>query len=95
MSEIVVIARIKFAPDQRGIVTAATLALASASRSEDGCLAYEVFLNSEHDDGDLLIHEIWQDADALRAHGSSDHVQEFRRAIRDRAEVAVRKLADL
>lgn len=95
MSETVVIARIKFDPDHREIVTTATLALASASRSEDGCLAYEIFQNAEQNDGDLLIHEIWQDTDALRVHGTSEHVQEFKRAIRDRATVSVRKLADL
>jgi quinol monooxygenase YgiN len=95
MTEIVVIARIQFVADQREIVLEATRTLAAASRSEEGCLAYEIFRNSEQNDGDILIHEIWQDVGALRLHGSSDHVQEFKRAIRDRATIAVRKLVDL
>lgn len=94
MSEVVVIARIACDPGFQAEIYAATLELAQASQVKDGCLAYEVFAKAEQPEGDLLIHEIWRDSDALRLHGQCHHVQAFKDAIRGRATVKVRKLTD-
>jgi len=53
-------------------VGAALTALASASRTEAGCHAYEVFRRAN---APLFItHEIWADRDAEKAHLKGPHV---------------------
>ena len=48
-----------------------------ATRKEEGCLRYELFVSSE-DDVTLQFIEEWTDLDSLRAHIKSPHVVTFR-----------------
>ncbi|PSL17825.1 putative quinol monooxygenase [Shimia abyssi] len=91
MTEITVLARIMAREKEAEIVSEAIERLAAATRSENGCLAYEIFV-SETQFGLTLIHEIWADQESLLAHGSTDHIARFKTEISGRAEVAVQKL---
>lgn len=53
-------------------VGAALAALASASRSEEGCRAYEVFRRTNTPL--FITHEIWTDREAEKAHLKGPHV---------------------
>ena len=48
-----------------------------ATRKEEGCLRYELFVSSE-DDVTLQFIEEWTDLDSLRAHLNTPHVTTFR-----------------
>lgn len=48
--------------------------LASASRAEPGCLYYQPCRDRE-DPRRFLIFEVYEDDEALRAHGESEHFQ--------------------
>ncbi|MDP9104568.1 MAG: antibiotic biosynthesis monooxygenase [Candidatus Eremiobacteraeota bacterium] len=50
--------------------------LAAASRSEDGCLGYEVVRGNEPDRGTFVLFEKYRNQAALDAHMQSEH---FRR----------------
>ncbi len=50
--------------------------LAENSRREPGCLAYEVYLRSDAPEV-IMVWQQWASMDALEAHFSSSHVDEF------------------
>ncbi|ANU16338.1 antibiotic biosynthesis monooxygenase [Planococcus maritimus] len=52
-----------------------------ASKQEAGCLAY--VLHQSIEDDTFVLHEKWQDMDALESHIASDHYQEYRNNIAD------------
>lgn len=54
--------------------------LACASREEQGCLAYEVYLAADDPDT-IVIWQQWACIEALEDHFSSDHVDAFLDAI--------------
>ncbi|ANU26270.1 putative quinol monooxygenase [Planococcus versutus] len=47
-----------------------------ASRAEAGCLSY--VLHQSIEDDTFVLHESWQDKDALESHVASRHYQEYR-----------------
>ena len=47
-----------------------------ATRKEEGCMRYELFVSSE-DDVTLQFVEEWADLDSLRAHLKTPHLVEF------------------
>ncbi|KYG58443.1 putative quinol monooxygenase [Planococcus maritimus] len=52
-----------------------------ASKQEAGCLSY--VLHQSIEDDTFVLHEKWQDMDALESHIASDHYQEYRNNIAD------------
>lgn len=57
-------------------VVEAIVAMATASRAEDGCLDY-TFAQDLADPDTLVLFERWRDEAALAAHGQSPHMAEF------------------
>ena len=57
-------------------------ALASASRGERGCLAYEVYLQADAPRV-IMVWQQWSNLDALEIHFGSEHVDAFLDAIPD------------
>lgn len=51
--------------------------LAAKVRAEDGCLAYDLH-SVRGDDNRFVVLERWNSTDALRAHGKSPHMRDFR-----------------
>lgn len=56
---------------------ATCLPMIEASRAEVGCLEY-VFSADPVEPGTLRLFECWTDADALAAHGVTEHMRAFR-----------------
>ena len=82
---IVVTSKFKTLPGQRAKVVEAARPCIEATRKEQGCLSYELFLSSE-DDVTLQYVERWTDLDCLRAHTKSPHITAFKEWRADKVE---------
>jgi quinol monooxygenase YgiN len=91
MTEIFVIARIKAKAGAEEAVERAVVDLAVVSREEDGCLIYDTFVSTLRQ-GEILIYEVWRDDVALTGHAQSEHINTFKFAVQNKAEVTVEKL---
>ena len=65
----------------------AILEMVRKSRAEDGCLDY-TFARDLADPDTLVVFERWRDSAALEAHGTSDHMAEFQKALRENPPVS-------
>ena len=74
---IVVTAKIKSLPGMRAKVVEMSGPCVEATRKENGCMRYELYVSSE-DDVTMQFVEEWADLDALRAHLKTPHVLAFR-----------------
>ena len=74
---IVVIAKFKSLPGMRAKVLELAGSCIEATRKEQGCVRYELFVSSE-DDVTLQYIEEWVDLDSLRAHLKTPHLIAFR-----------------
>ncbi len=75
---IIVAGTLHVQPDQREQALALFQTMAEQSRAEAGCLAYDFFADLQ-DTSRFFVFERWADEAALRAHGWSPHMAEFRR----------------
>lgn len=83
---IIVIGRAEVDPSQLTAVRQAAEAMMRATWAESGCLSYSLAVE---DDGDaaagrnavVTIAERWESAEAIKAHGATDHMKAFNRAI--------------
>ena len=75
MSELHVVATIPGKPEAAQALGGALSTLATATREEDGCLAYDVF-ESAAVPGTFVTVERWRDQAALDAHMTSPHIAE-------------------
>ena len=76
MSEHVsVVVKIAARPDAASAMRTVVLALAAASRKEDGCVSYDVLQNSAEPHVFVLVEE-WTSAAHLDAHNLTPHVHE-------------------
>jgi quinol monooxygenase YgiN len=70
-----VVVKITARPDTATAMRAVVLALAAASRKEDGCIRYDVFQNGAEPHVFVLVEE-WTSAASLDAHNMTPHVHE-------------------
>ena len=77
---IVTVGRITGDPAKREQVVEIAQRLARASRSDEGCLGYRVYEDTETPN-DFVFVEEWESEAALRAHFATPHVAEFMGAI--------------
>ncbi len=75
MPELTVVATIPARPDTEDAIRAALQALASETRKEEGCLAYDLFESASAPDTFVTV-ERWTSQEALDAHLASAHVAE-------------------
>ena len=75
---LIVIGDATAAPGRRDELVAAAQAIASATRADDGCLAYSFSADVENPDRILSI-EIWVDRAAMDEHMTHAHTEEFLR----------------
>ncbi|MFF4213226.1 putative quinol monooxygenase [Streptomyces sp. NPDC001796] len=73
---IVLVARMQARPGKEQELRDALPALVAATRQEDGCLTYVPHQGLD-DPGLLVMHEVWQSEEHLRAHSGSDHLRQF------------------
>ena len=72
-----VVARIKAKPDKVGEVRDALTGLVGPTRSETGCIVYELLQNTD-DPTDFTFVEEWESEAALADHAASDHIRATR-----------------
>ena len=72
-----VVARIKAKPDKVGEVRDALTGLVAPTRSEPGCIVYELLQNTD-DPTDFTFVEEWESDVALASHAASDHIKATR-----------------
>lgn len=77
---IVVVGRVQTSPEKRADLIRIGQTVARASRSEDGCLSYRVYEDSEIEN-DFVFVEEWADQQALDRHFATAHIAEFMRSI--------------
>jgi quinol monooxygenase YgiN len=70
---------VRVAPDKLETLRPHAVEMMRATREEDGCIAY-AFSEDLGDRGLIHVFEIWRDAEALMAHGSSEHMKTWREA---------------
>ncbi len=75
---IIIAGTISIDPDRRDACLAATIPLQQATRlDEPGCLAY-VFSADPCEPGDIVVHELWEDAPSLTAHFQHENYRAMR-----------------
>ncbi len=74
------VVHLKVKRDQIQAVLAAAKKAVPASRTEKGCMAYDVQQDLE-DTTEFFILETWRDAKALQFHSGTDHFAEFIKVI--------------
>ncbi|HKO43722.1 MAG TPA: putative quinol monooxygenase [Pyrinomonadaceae bacterium] len=72
-----VVARIKAKPDKVEEVRVALTGLVAPTRSEAGCITYELLQNPD-DATDFTFVEEWESDSALASHAASDHIKATR-----------------
>ena len=77
---IIVMGHIKAAPEEIVRLRDAISAAVAATNAEQGCEHYRFSVDLD-DPGTLYINERWASAEALAAHGASEHLKTFNRAI--------------
>nr|WP_239522915.1 putative quinol monooxygenase [Geodermatophilus normandii] len=78
----VIVSSATAAPGRRDELVAAARAVAAATRSDHGCLAYA--FSADLDDPDRILGlEIWADQIALDAHMAHPHTEAFLAAVPD------------
>ena len=75
MSEVVVVAEIGIVPEKREEALAALRTLCEETHAkDDGCLLYALQLDPA-DESHVFMVEKWSSAEALGAHGATDHIK--------------------
>jgi quinol monooxygenase YgiN len=94
---VVVIGRVRCAPEHRDRLIELGKEMQEKSRREDGCLSYS-FYTAIEDPLSCVAVEEWTDREALDRHFTQPHLQEFTRGlgevISERPEVAIHEVAD-
>jgi quinol monooxygenase YgiN len=75
-NRISLILRVHLPADQRQQVTAAMQALVEPSRSEPGCIRYELYRDLGKD-GELVLLECWRDQAAFDEHIAKPYLKDF------------------
>ena len=68
--------RMRFAPEDHAEIRSILQNLGSASRQEPGCANYITHF-VENDSTTVVIYEQYRDADALEAHRTSQHFEQY------------------
>jgi quinol monooxygenase YgiN len=77
---VIVIGKIRTSPGLEATVDAAVERIIAQTAHEDGVLEYSFFKDAG-DPRSITILEVWQDAESLAAHSSSEHLAEFRSVV--------------
>ena len=94
---ILVIGRVRCAPENRDQLVAACVRMQDASRKEEGCIRYGFFAAVEDKNSFVAVEE-WEDRAALDRHFAEPHLQEFAKGlgevVSERPEVAIHEVAE-
>jgi quinol monooxygenase YgiN len=74
---IVIAGKVAVRPERRHEAVRAALAMADATRKEEGCIAYQ-FSSDLADPNTILVFEEWENDEALARHFQTEHMRVFR-----------------
>jgi quinol monooxygenase YgiN len=77
---IVVVGRVSSDAEKRDELIRVGQAVAAASRSEDGCISYRVYEDTEVANEFVFVEE-WESDDALKRHFATSHIRDFMQSI--------------
>lgn len=83
--QLVLVATIRAKPGTRDRLRSAFVELERHSRTEQGCIKYDLHQSMEDDDI-FLFYEIWSGEDALGQHASSQFMMESQKVTRELIE---------
>lgn len=83
-----VVARVKARTDKVEEVRDALTSLVAPTRSEPGCIVYELLQNTD-DPTDFTFVEEWESEEALASHAGSDHIKATRKKLDGIVEGAI------
>jgi quinol monooxygenase YgiN len=94
---LLVIGRVRCAPERREELVAQLERMQADSRREDGCLRYGFFAAVEDEHSFIAVEE-WQDREALDRHFAEPHLHEFSarllELVSERPEVAIHEISE-
>jgi quinol monooxygenase YgiN len=94
---LLVIGRVRCAPERREELVAQFERMQADSRREDGCLRYGFFAAVEDEHSFIAVEE-WQDREALDRHFAEPHLHEFSarllELVSERPEVAIHEISE-
>ena len=94
---LIVIGRVRCAPERREDLIAAFEEMQENSRRDDGCLRYGFFAAVEDPHAFIAVEE-WADREALDRHFAQPHLQRFAQRllelVSDQPEVAIHEVAE-
>ena len=79
---IMVTAKMTAKPGERNNIILKAKDLIESSRSESGCISYNLYTSTEDDDV-LMMLEQWKDQDVLDSHLKTEHFKAFGAAVED------------
>ena len=77
---IVVVGRVRTAPEKKAELERVGQTVAAASREEEGCISYRLYEDTEASDEFVFVEE-WADDEALQRHFATPHIAAFMQAI--------------
>jgi quinol monooxygenase YgiN len=77
---IVIAGHVAVRPERRNDAVSAALAMAEATRRENGCISYR-FSSDLADPNTIFIFEEWESEEALERHFQTEHMRGFRAAL--------------
>jgi len=77
---ILILGTVKLAPDKLGGALKAMERMVSASRAEEGCMAYS-YAQDLLDSETIHVIEMWRDREAVQDHLATPHIAEWRRVM--------------
>jgi quinol monooxygenase YgiN len=93
---LLVIGRVRCAPEQREELIAQLERMQDDSRREDGCLRYGFFAAVEDEQSFIAVEE-WEDRQALDRHFAEPHLRDFSgrllELVSERPEVAIHEIS--
>ncbi|TWX69613.1 antibiotic biosynthesis monooxygenase [Colwellia demingiae] len=79
MTQLTIVANIKAAPDKIDLVKAELLKLITMTRSEQGCINYDLYQDNDNP-AQFIFYENWETRELWQAHMANDHLKEYMQA---------------
>ena len=76
MSKLTIVANIKAKPDKVDLVKTELLKLIAITRSEQGCINYDLYQNNDNP-AQFIFYENWETRELWQAHMANDHLKEY------------------
>ncbi|SDS69920.1 Quinol monooxygenase YgiN [Gillisia sp. Hel1_33_143] len=94
-SKITVVANALVKSEKRDLVKAELLKLVEKTRSDKGCISYNLYVDEENENLFTFI-EHWENKELLQAHMDSKHMLDFQKAIDGAvADIVIKKMTQV